>query len=269
MLGYHFSRQDNKRDQITTFISFNSGADDPLNYTSYDSALPFLGQHNNGVNTWKCHDFFKAHRTDCGIRKTQARCSSWGEGMRWTKDRLKHSAPILSMLFTFHSIGPQTLHFPNPRKMASRMRQFLSRNPHSLYIFCPIQLKARKSAPSVSLVCKVAEHSEHYPQGISTYQASIDYPGTLQELRAHSWIHYSGNISSICFWWPLQTHIEKPLIWSQTAFLFWWVEGMCIQASTVIPGRALGQRGSWDRREVWRGRGNRGDMWQLRISASL
>lgn len=173
------------------------------------------------------------------------------------------------MLFTFHSIGPQTLHFPDPSKMTSRKRQFLSRNPHSLYIFfSPIQLKARKSAPSVSLVCKVAEQSEHYPQGISTCQASIDYLGILQELHALSWIHYSGNISAICFWWSLQTHIEKPLIWSQIAFLFWWVEGMCIQASTVIPGRALGQRRGRNRGEVWRVRGNRGEVWQLRIAAN-
>lgn len=39
------------------------------------------------------------------------------------------------------------------------------------------------------------------------------------------------NIGSICFWWPLQTHIEKPLIWNQITFLFWWLQGMCIQAS--------------------------------------
>lgn len=51
------------------------------------------------------------------------------------------------------------------------------------------------------------------------------------------------DISSICFSWPLQTHIEKPLIWNQITFLFWWMQGMCIQASTGIPEGALGKRG--------------------------
>lgn len=196
--------------------------------------------------------FFRHTRQTVVSERHRLIAPLWGEGKRWIEDRLKHPAHFLFLLFTFHSIGPQTLHFPGPWKMA-RKRMFSELKSSFPLHFLPHPAEGRK----VCTKCLISLQGSRAQWTLSPRNFHLSgfsrLPWHPARAHAHSWMHYSGNISSICFWWPLQTHIEKPLIWSQIAFLFWWVEEMCIQASTVIPGRALGQRGNWDRREEGEG----------------